>query len=92
MKYLILYLIVINMIALIVTVYDKRAAEKHKWRVKERTLMIISALGGAPLMYLTMLTIGHKIRKPLFMAGIPIIFIIECIIGFLVLHYGFRII
>lgn len=92
MKYFIIYLIVINTIALIITIYDKRAAEKHKWRVKERTLMLISALGGAPLMYLTMLTIQHKTRKPLFMVGIPLIFIVECVIAFLVLRYGFGII
>ncbi|MBQ6337046.1 MAG: DUF1294 domain-containing protein [Ruminococcus sp.] len=89
MKYFIIYLIIINIIALIVTVHDKNAATRGSWRVKERTLMLISALGGAPVMYLTMLTIHHKTRKPLFMVGIPLIFVAECAIAFLVLRYGF---
>ena len=91
MKYLYIYLIVINIIAVIVTVHDKRAAEKGNWRVKESTLMLISALGGAPAMYLSMLIISHKTRKPLFMIGIPLVFILELVVLFLVLRYGFKI-
>ena len=86
MRYCYIYLVVINIIAVIVTVHDKSAAQRGAWRVKERTLMLISALGGAPAMYLTMLTIHHKTRKPLFMIGIPVIFIIELILFFAVKH------
>ena len=86
MRYFYIYLVVINIIAVIVTVHDKSAAQRGAWRVKERTLMLISALGGAPAMYLTMLTIHHKTRKPLFMIGIPVIFILELILFFVVKH------
>ena len=77
MKYLYIYLFCINIFAVIVTVHDKNAAQRDAWRVKERTLMLIAALGGSPAMYLTMLTIHHKTRKPLFMVGIPLIFIAQ---------------
>ena len=86
MRYFYIYLVVINIIAVIVTVHDKNAAQRGAWRVKERTLMLISALGGAPAMYLTMLTIHHKTRKPLFMIGIPVIFILKLILFFAVKH------
>ena len=86
MRFFYFYLVVINIIAVIVTVHDKNAAQRGAWRVKERTLMLISALGGAPAMYLTMLTIHHKTRKPLFMIGIPVIFIIELILFLVVKH------
>ena len=86
MRYFYIYLVVINIIAVIVTVHDKSAAQKGAWRVKERTLMLISALGGAPAMFLTMLTIHHKTRKPLFMIGIPVIFVLELILFFVVKH------
>nr|WP_316623273.1 DUF1294 domain-containing protein [uncultured Ruminococcus sp.] len=86
MRFFYIYLVVINIIAVIVTVHDKNAAQRGAWRVKERTLMLISALGGAPAMYLTMLTIHHKTRKPLFMIGIPVIFILELILFFAVKH------
>ena len=91
MKFLYTYLIIINLIAVIVTIHDKRAAVKGTWRVKENTLLLISALGGSPAMYLTMLLIRHKTRKPKFMVGIPMILIAELIIIYLVLHYGYRI-
>ena len=91
MNFLYIYLIIINLVAVIVTIHDKRAAVKGTWRVKENTLLLISALGGAPAMYLTMLLIRHKTRKPKFMVGIPLILIVELIIVYLVLHYGYRI-
>lgn len=92
LKYLYIYLIFINTIALFVTVHDKRAAVRGRWRVKERTLMMIATLGGAVTMYLTMLTIRHKTKKPLFMIGIPLVFLLELAVLFLVLHYGYRIV
>ncbi|MBQ9679961.1 MAG: DUF1294 domain-containing protein [Ruminococcus sp.] len=78
-----------NIFAVIITVHDKLAAKGHRWRVKERTLMLIAALGGSPMMYLTMLMIRHKTKKPLFMVGIPLILFAELAVLFLVLHYGF---
>ena len=89
MKFLYIYLIIINIIAIIVTIHDKLAAVRGSWRVKERTLLLIAALGGSPAMLLTMLIIRHKTRKPKFMAGIPLIMLVQVIILFLVLHYGF---
>ena len=91
MKFLFIYLIIINLITVIITIHDKRAAVKGTWRVKENTLLLISALGGSPAMYLTMLLIRHKTQKPKFMLGIPMILIAELIIIYLVLHYGYRI-
>ena len=91
LKYLYIYLIIISIIAVIVTIHDKHAAIKGNRRVKENTLLLISALGGAPAMYLTMLLIRHKTQKPKFMLGIPLILIAELAIIFLVLHYGYRI-
>lgn len=91
MYYLYLYLIVINAIALIITVHDKNAAERHRRRVSERMLFFIAVIGGSPVMYLTMLVISHKTRKNLFMIGIPVVFLIECAATLLVLHYGYGI-
>lgn len=91
MKYLYIYLAVINILAVILTIYDKSAAVHDRWRVRERTLMLVSALGGSVGMFLTMLIIRHKTRKPLFMIGIPVIFILELIIAYLVTRYVFGI-
>ncbi len=45
----------------------------QEWRVPEKTLLIISALGGSVAMLLTMLKIRHKTKHMKFMIGIPVI-------------------
>ncbi len=91
MIYLAVYLIIINLIAIVITAHDKLAAIRQRRRVPEKTLMLISVLGGAPAMYLTMLVIRHKTRKPLFMIGIPVIFLLELAIILLGAHYVFHV-
>ncbi len=87
MFYFVLYLILINLTAIVITAHDKLAAIRHRRRIPERTLMLVAALGGAPAMYLTMLVIRHKTRKPLFMIGIPVILILEIAIVWIGAHY-----
>ena len=82
-----IYLILINLIAVIVTIYDKLCAAKRRWRVKESTLLLLSALGGSICMYITMLLIRHKTRHIKFMLGIPLILIVQLIIAFLIWRY-----
>lgn len=82
-----IYLILINLIAVIVTIYDKLCAVKRRWRVKESTLLILSALGGSISMYITMLLIRHKTRHIKFMLGIPLILIFQLLIAFLIWRY-----
>ncbi len=82
-----IYLILINLITVIVTIYDKLCAVKRRWRVKESTLLILSALGGSISMYITMLLIRHKTRHIKFMLGIPLILIVQLIIAFLIWRY-----
>ena len=87
----VVYLILINLIAIVVTIHDKRAAQRHRRRTPERTLMLIAALGGAPAMYITMHIIRHKTRKPLFMIGIPVIFLLELAIAWVLAHFVFHV-
>ena len=75
--YSLVYLVIINLVAIYLTTRDKNAACKHSWRVKERTLLLVSALGGSVTMFLTMLTIRHKTRHAKFMVGIPLIILVQ---------------
>lgn len=86
-NFFILYLIIINFLSVIITVYDKYCAVHNKWRVKELTLLFFSCLGGSVFMYITMLIIRHKTKKPKFMVGIPFIFILQIIIYVMVNQY-----
>ena len=64
-------------LALALTVSDKRRAIKHKQRISEFTLMLVALLGGSVTMYITMLIIRHKTRHLKFMLGIPVIILIQ---------------
>ena len=81
MAYLLIYLAIISLAAFAVTVFDKVRAMRGGWRVKEATLLLISALGGSVVMLLTMLLIRHKIRKMKFMVGIPLIILAQLAIA-----------
>ncbi len=73
MNYFLIYLAVISAVSVIVTVADKVKAIRHRRRVRERTLLILAALGGSVAMLITMLLIRHKTRHLKFMLGIPLI-------------------
>ena len=79
MEYLWGYLALISLIAVLFTLFDKHAARKGKWRIKERTLLIIAGLGGSVAMLAAMLTAWHKTRKAKFMVGIPAIVFLQLI-------------
>lgn len=79
-EWLLLYLCFINIIGIIVTLHDKIAAKRNRWRVSEKTLFILSALGSAVSVYITMLIIRHKTKHKRFMIGIPAIIIAEILI------------
>lgn len=80
-QFLIGYAVVSSLVAVILTVYDKKAPRYRLWRIPERVLLWIAALSGCVAMYVTMKLIHHKTRKLKFMLGIPAIFVLECITG-----------
>ena len=70
--------VIISIVAMSVTVYDKRAAKKRpQERTRESTLLLLSALGGSLAMLLMMLAIRHKTKHLKFMIGIPLIIILQ---------------
>lgn len=81
---LLFYFIFINLFAVIITVFDKHRAKKHKWRVREAALLLVCAMGGCIGMYAAMHICRHKTKKAKFMIGIPVIFILETAIILLV--------
>lgn len=86
-EFCVIYFVLINLISVIITVYDKYCAVNNKWRVKELTLLLFSALGGSISMYITMQIIRHKTKKLKFMLGIPIIIVFQFVIYHMVSCY-----
>lgn len=87
MHLLFYWLIFINIIAIFITIWDKRAAINGAWRIPEKTLFVLCLLGGCPGMYLTMRIIRHKTLHKRFMIGIPLIFVIQLALYFAVSHF-----
>ena len=80
------YLLLISLVSVIVCIYDKIAAKHNpRHRTRERTLLLLSAMGGSVAMLLTMLLIRHKTRHVKFMLGIPLIIVIQGAIVYFVL-------
>lgn len=77
MKYLAIYLLIINALGFILMLTDKYKARKNKWRIPEATLMIVAALGGSVGSLLGMYTIRHKTKHPKFTVGIPVILVLQ---------------
>jgi uncharacterized membrane protein YsdA (DUF1294 family) len=76
--FILAYLLIISIVSVCVTIYDKWAARKRpKERTRESTLLLLSALGGSVAMLLTMYSIRHKTKHMKFMIGIPLIIAVQ---------------
>ena len=83
---IIIYFIIINIIGFFIMWLDKRKARKSSWRIPEKTLFIITALGGGIGTIAGMYTFRHKTQKLNFVIGLPLITVLEII---LIVYWGF---
>ena len=83
----IIYLAVISLISVIVCVYDKVISKRDRveLRLPEKTLLILSALGGSVAMYIAMQITHHKTKHAKFMVGIPLIIVAQAAVVFFLL-------
>ena len=77
MKYILLYLLLINAVGFLLMLVDKFKAKKNLWRIPEATLMTVAALGGSIGSLLGMYTVRHKTKHVKFTVGIPAILILQ---------------
>lgn len=80
MKYLIFFLIGMSLVLFVVMGVDKFRAQRHKWRITERTLLLLAAVGGALGGCLGMLLFRHKTRHTLFRWSFPLLLVLEIVI------------
>lgn len=76
---ILLYLLVINIFGFFIMWLDKRKAKRGSWRIPEKTLFIVTALGGGIGTIAGMYTFRHKTQKLNFVIGFPFITILEII-------------
>lgn len=77
---LLIYLFLINFITYFTYAADKTKARQHKWRIPERTLILLAILGGSPAALLAMKIYHHKTRHLKFKLGVPLILIVQLIL------------
>jgi uncharacterized membrane protein YsdA (DUF1294 family) len=77
------YFIVMNVIGLFVMGIDKEKAKRHAWRIPEKTLFLVSLLGGSVGTWLGMYLFRHKTKHWYFVIGMPAILIVQAVIAVL---------
>ena len=78
---IIIYFVVINIIGFLIMFIDKQKAKKGAWRIPEKTLFLITALGGGIGTIAGMYTFRHKTQKLKFTIGLPAILILEIVLA-----------
>ena len=80
MRYLIIYIVIINIIAFLAMYIDKRKAKYGKWRIPEQSLFILALIGGSIGAIIGMYTFRHKTKKLRFSVGFPVILVLQIIL------------
>lgn len=82
-----IYLLVMNVIGFVTMGIDKYKAIKDKWRVPEKTLFLLSVLGGSIGTWAGMYAFRHKTKHWYFVIGMPAILFLQIA---LVTYLNFR--
>ena len=80
-KNIIIYLLTRNIVNFGIMWYDKQEAKKREWRVSEKTLFILTLLGGSIGGIAGMYIFHHKTKKWYFKYGYPIILICQIMLA-----------
>ena len=80
MKYILIYLLFINLFGFFFMFLDKQKAKRGKWRIPEKTLFLLAIIGGSLGTTLGMHTFRHKTKHWYFKFGMPFILIVQMIL------------
>ena len=86
-KIFLLWLLVLSLLAFVLCGWDKSRARKHRRRIPEKTLFLLSFLGGGPGFLIGMGVVRHKTRHLSFRILIPLSVLLWVLIG-LLLFWG----
>lgn len=66
--------------------FDKLQAKRGRFRVSEKTLFILSIIGGSVGAYTAMRLVRHKTRHKRFMIGLPLIILLQSALLLFIFH------
>ena len=87
MKYLLIYLAIMNIASLLIMGIDKSRARNQGWRIPEKTLFLLSLLGGSLGSLMGMYLFRHKTRHWYFVIGMPLILVAHIVLAILIYYY-----
>ena len=85
-KGFLIYLIVMNLVGLAVMAMDKSKARHHAWRIPEKTLFLVSILGGSVGTWAGMYLFHHKTKHWYFRWGFALLTAAQCAIIYFILR------
>ena len=75
-----LYLLAVNLLAFVMYGVDKKRAIEQKWRIPEKTLILLAMIGGTVGAIAGMQFFRHKTKHMKFKFGIHAILIVQLVI------------
>lgn len=85
-KWLVYYLVIINVITLVAFGIDKINAIEHRSRIRIITLLGLAFIGGSIGALIAMYAFRHKTRVDYFTVGVPLILIMQIIVLFYMMN------
>ncbi len=77
MKYIVAYIVIVNIVAFCLYGIDKSAAIKQKQRIPNRVLLLTAAFGGSLGALAGMYTFRHKTKKWYYTVTVPVLLILQ---------------
>lgn len=76
-----IYFGIMNLLGLIVMGVDKWKAKHNVWRIPEKTLFLVSILGGSVGTWAGMYLFRHKTKHWYFVVGMPLILVVQVVLA-----------
>lgn len=83
MKLIPVFLLCMNILGFVLMFSDKQRAVRGRWRIQERALFLVAIFGGSLGSILGMCLFHHKTKHWYFVLGMPLIFLIQLVAGFM---------
>ena len=81
MKYLVVYLLAVNLLLFGLMGVDKYKAKHDRWRVRESTLFVCAVIGGSVGGILGMRMFPHKTLHSAFRLGFPAVLAVQLLLA-----------